>query len=42
MQISKWGWPMEQGIVGGHGKHIMALAYNDKLFLYVCVLVCDV
>lgn len=35
MQISKWGWPTEQSIVGGHGKHIMALACNDTL---LCVL----
>lgn len=37
MQISKWGWPTEQNVVGGHGKHIMALACNDTLSACVCV-----
>lgn len=37
MQISKWGWPTEQNVVGGHGKHIMALACNDTLSVCVCV-----
>lgn len=36
MQISKWGWPTEQNVVGGHGKHIMALACNDTLSVCVC------
>lgn len=36
MQTSKWGWPAEQGIVGGHGKHIMALACNDTLLVDMC------
>lgn len=40
MQITKWGWPVEQSIVGGHGKHIMALACNETLLVYVRVFAC--
>lgn len=42
MQITKRGCPVAQSVVGGHGKHIMALACNDTLLVYVRALVCRV
>lgn len=42
MQKCKWHWPMEQSIVGGHGKHNTVLACNDTLIFFSSVFVCGV